>query len=749
MTNIKIINYKKDIIFLGIIVAAISILYANSLHAPFFFDGESKIEDNKEIRQISLYRLFKPYQRDKDYFERNDPMRAVTFFTFMINYSIGELNVVGYHLFNILIHVLVCAVLYFLIIKILSLSDLQGDKKLLSFMTVAFFALHPSNTETVTYIYQRSESLAALFSFLSLFAFIIFTENRKYKYLGFSVFLFIVGLFSKQTAVMTIPFIFTFYFIFIANKNLKLFLTKIYPLIPYILMLLFFQSMRFLVKDLAQTTAYFKWTTLSYISLQPYVICNYLIKTFIPFNLSAHHILDPLTSYLSLKFIIPVIIIMLFILLIGFLIWKKGSSINIKLFAVSWFFIALLPTSSFFPLTTAMADRRMYTAMPGLILFVFLCVYAKTKNYKIISVICAILIPCFAYQTCVRNQMYNEPQMLWEETAQLYKEHVGVNSRVGTFKHKQGKYDKALLEYEKGLKKDPYNISLWKSKGHIFAEQKQYKKAIECYDKIIEIEPAFGDAYKSKGHTLYLMGKQEEALTVYKKALRLFQQDIELLNNIGVIYKDSKDYKTAIAYFQKALEVDILYAKANLNIANIYLDLEDIDKAIFHFSKVLIEEPKHIMALQNLGWIYTYKKTDPKKTIKYYTKLLEVDPQNKQKKNLLADIGIAYTALKKYKKAIFYTKQAIAADPQFFEAKFNMAIMQQFIGDTDESIAMLKDLMQHYPEKDVIHIQMVSVYKKIKQHDKAVTIYNNFKNKFPKAKAQITQMENILQQKKQ
>lgn len=738
------ITYKKDIIFLGLIVTAITILYANSLNAPFFFDGESKIKDNKEIRQVSLYRLFKPYQRDKDYFERNDPMRAVTFFTFMLNYSVGELNVVGYHLFNIIIHILVCAVLYFLIIKILNISNFSTDNKLLAFLTVLLFAVHPSNTESVTYIYQRSESLAAMFSFLSLFYFIIFTKNKKYRYLTFSVLLFIVGLFSKQTAVMTIPLIFTFYFIFITDKNLKNFIGRIYPLIPYALMLLLFQSVRFFVKDLAQTTAYFKWTTLSYISIQPYVMCNYLIKTFIPFNLSAHHILDPLPSYLSLKFIIPVAIIILFILLIGFFIWKKGNDINIKLFGISWFFIALLPTSSFFPLTTAMADRRMYTAMPGLILFIFACIYNKTKNYKIITFICAVLIPCFAYQTCVRNKMYNDPQMLWEETASLYKGHIGVNSRLGTFKHSQGDHEKALLEYEKGLKKDPYNISLWKSKGHIFAAQKKYKKAIECYDKIIEIEPAFGEAYKSKGHTLYLMGNTKEALTTYEKALRLFQQDIELLNNIGVIYKDAKDYNTAISYFKKALEVDHLYEKANLNLANSYLDLGNIDEAVFYFSQVLVEEPKHIMALQNLGWIHTYKKIEPLKTIKYYTKLLEIDPKNKQKKNFLADIGVAYTDLKKYTKAIFYTKQALKEDPDFFEAKFNLAVIQHLTGKTDKSIKMLKDLIQNYPSKHVLYMQLVSIYTKIKQHENAQNVYNNFKNKFPEAKAQITQMENIL-----
>lgn len=746
----KIINYinkyQKDILFLSLIVIAIAGIYSNSLDAPFFFDGKSKILANKDIRTVSLYKLFKPYQRDADYFDRNDPTRALTFFTFMLNFQYCQLNERGFRVVNIFIHMLVCTILYFLIIKILNMSNFPGDIKTLSFLVVAFFAMHPANTEVVTYIYQRSESLAALFVFLSLFTFLNFIEKQNFPYMIISVLFFVLGLFSKQSAIITIGFVLTFYYVYKANCSFKNLAKTPHIYLPYFSIFILFEIIRFMVRDTGQTTAYVKWTNLSYLAIQPYVICNYIIKTFIPFNLCAHHILDPLKSYLSPLFIIPVGIMLTAIGFIIYLILQQtnNTSLKAKLFSFSWFFIALLPVSSFFALTTAMADRRMYTAMPGLICCVFLYLNHKKFKYNFIYVLCIILIPYLAYKTYTRNQLYNNPKLLWEEVDTLYKGHIGTDSRIGNFNLDRGKFGEALKRYDEGLKKDPYNIALWQSKGHLFYTQKQYNKAIACYNRVIEIEPSFAEAYKNKGHALLKLNDSKQALESYMSALKLFKKDTELLNNIGVIHKKDQNYQAAVNYFEEALRIDKSYVTARINLATTLLDVEQYDAAVLAFEKVLKEDSTNREALQNLGWVYTHILLQPKKTIYYYTRLLNFHPDIAQRKNVFSDIGLSYAMLKDNKKAIKFFNLALAIDPDFFEASFNKAVTLSFSGQEVKAIDIIKSLIEKYPQKGFLYVRLIEIYKRTKQDQKAIKLYSIFKGKFSNNTQSIAKIEEIL-----
>jgi len=152
---------------LGLAVAGLAV-YFNSLHQPFMFDDMSAIVDNAEIRRLSDLRVLLP--------ERERPVagRPLVNLSFAINYALGGLNVVGYHLWNVGLHVL-CGILLFVVVRdTLALprvpTALGAQAAPLGFVVALLWMLHPLNSEVVTYVTQRTESMMALFFLLTLYA---------------------------------------------------------------------------------------------------------------------------------------------------------------------------------------------------------------------------------------------------------------------------------------------------------------------------------------------------------------------------------------------------------------------------------------------------------------------------------------------------------------------------------------------------------------------------------------------------
>ena len=116
-------NYRlRNWCAIGIIVFATAIAYYNSLKVPFILDDIGKIVENPDIRELGNLKtkLIYPYNKEYHNFNRNDPSRPITYFTIALNYHFGKLNPFGYHLVNLVIHILNAILVFFLTKKILT-----------------------------------------------------------------------------------------------------------------------------------------------------------------------------------------------------------------------------------------------------------------------------------------------------------------------------------------------------------------------------------------------------------------------------------------------------------------------------------------------------------------------------------------------------------------------------------------------------------------------------------------------------
>ncbi len=185
-----------------LLLAATAVCYANSLRGPFVFDDQIAIVDNQAIRTlVDGIRLDNP--------------RGLTIWTLAVNYLLGELEPLGYHLANVGIHALAGLTLFGLLRRTLTRPKLAprfaavADPLALS--VALLWVVHPLATSAVTYVCQRFESLAALFYLFGLYAFCRGTESRAERgWLGIVALAYALGLRSKETMI-TFPFVLLWY----------------------------------------------------------------------------------------------------------------------------------------------------------------------------------------------------------------------------------------------------------------------------------------------------------------------------------------------------------------------------------------------------------------------------------------------------------------------------------------------------------------------------------------------------------
>src|SRR3989338_8617893 len=219
----KVFENKRFHLIAGLLIGVLTLLvYSNTFYASFHFDDTPQIVENYKIRNLgNLPEIIRGN-------------RGISIATFALNYAIGGLNVVGYHIINLTIHVINGILIYFLIFLTLSRIDLGTDfksvpnkvrdrAKKIAIFTALLFAVHPIQTQAVTYIVQRMEILASMFMLIGLLVFIKGAETSKtsarvllYGAVAVSYWL---GFHSKEIAITLPAVLFLYDYCFLSSSG--------------------------------------------------------------------------------------------------------------------------------------------------------------------------------------------------------------------------------------------------------------------------------------------------------------------------------------------------------------------------------------------------------------------------------------------------------------------------------------------------------------------------------------------------
>ena len=399
-------------VVLAVLCAAVIAAYSGAFNAGFHFDDIPQIVENYTIRDLkNLPRIILS-------------SRGLTVATFALNYAVGGMGPKGFHVVNILIHAANGILVYFLVFN--TLFTVSGDSpwsKKISAYSAFLFALHPVQTQAVTYIVQRMESLASLFYLLALLAFIkgagASTSLKRLVFYAGVVLFYILSFKSKEIAI-TLPALVVFYDIwFVAPKGgLKsrlplygvLFLLLVYFVAATIVPLGGFGDLSAQLSGQFQSipaatgpattgvgapTAGFGVKGISpfeYLLTQFNVLIYYIALLFVPINQNLDYDF-PVSrglfevpqvkqgTVLNIPLPPPVISLLILLFIIGagvYLFMKsRGNPLSKRASAISffifWFFIILSPTSSFIPVVDVIFEHRVYLASLGFFVIFAIC----------------------------------------------------------------------------------------------------------------------------------------------------------------------------------------------------------------------------------------------------------------------------------------------------------------------------------------------------------------------------------------
>lgn len=367
----KFFEAKRFHLYAGLVIAlAILIAYSNTFTASFHFDDSPNIQENPYIKTITIDNLKRLLYST----------RPIVNLTLLLNYQLNGLNVVGWHIFNNLLHIVNSLLVYFLIYITLNLPSLAGKYSALSKRMALFgallFGVHPIQTESVTYIISRTELIAAFFYLSTIILFIRWHLTGKKKYIISSVICAFLAMGSKEHAVTLPAILFLYDLVFIGEGSLRESLKRIkahaavassWVFLAILLLSVPLQGAGFNVSEQDSNI-----TPLTYLFTQFNVIWTYIRLLFLPINQN----LDYDYPIAKTLFEFPTFLSLIGHLLVtasAIYLYKKKRWLIIP-FCIAWFYIILSPTSSFVPILDVIFEHRLYLPSVGFF-FAFVTAY--------------------------------------------------------------------------------------------------------------------------------------------------------------------------------------------------------------------------------------------------------------------------------------------------------------------------------------------------------------------------------------
>lgn len=606
--------------------------FYGTLHSPFHYDDAHAIVENPYIKDLSNFQEMVGIQ--------NIFNRSALLFSFAVNQHIGELEVFGYHLVNILIHILSTILWFFLVKQFIYIEPLE-KRALLKFLPLVCAVIHllnPLNVQAVTYISSRSSLLATFFYLLAFYIFmrILKLDREESSKLRVTVLvsslliILFLGIAAKEI-VASFPLMAIVY-LWLATPY-----EKRKSLIPKIISILFLLIIFLAYRYFEQGNLFSLKTDptsgethrLLYLLGQIKVIAGYyLLKLLTPFNLNFEPNIVLFRTWFHWDWLLSLIIL----LMAGFVIFRQ-QSILMK-FGALWFIITLLPTSSFIPLKQMATEHRTY--LPGLGFNLILgWIFLNLKNFQIISkVLFLVFILFFSALTLNRSLVFRSEISLWEDTSEKSPGKALVQNNLASAYMGANQLNNAKVALFAALAIKPLQIDSHVNLGHIASREKNWKQAIVKFDLGISLGTKKADTFYYSGFARNNLGKYAEAIPYFKKAISMKPFKADYHFDLGNAYKELKLFDNALYQFRKTLEIDPGHYKAHNNMGTVYWFLGAVDLAKTAFEKVLRIKSDLPEIHNNLAAIFM-KSEDYKKAIPHLEKLISLQPENMNAQKML------------------------------------------------------------------------------------------------------------------
>ncbi len=548
-------------------------IYLNSLNGGFVWDEQFLIKDNLHVKSWDNVGMIFRENIGAGAKNYSNFYRPVQMLTYMVDYSVWNLNTFGYHLTSIALHILVALVLYWLI-------QLLFADRALSLLTSALFLAHPIHSETVAYIAARADLLGALFILLCLCLYVKQTYSHNRINFVLISFAYILALLSKECSLIT-PILLIMYSSVFRKKILKAEFISILA-VTFIYIILRLTSLKFTPPepDFMLTTTILQRMPGFFVALT-----EYFKLLLLPLNLHMEYMFRKF-NFFDPKAILG-IIASISLLVYAF---KKARENKIISFGIFWFFITLLPQSNLYPVNAYMSEHWLYLPSMGYFLalaYGLLMMYNMKKFHRLAVYLIALILLLYSLLTIKQNYYWNDVVAFWKKTLEYAPSSPRVQNNLCKAYMDKGEYKEAILSCKKAVALKPGYLTARYNLAYSYKASGQYENAAAEYRRIIEINPLQEAAYFGLGLLYEKTGDKEKALDSYRKAVEIDPGYTEAYNNLASLYADKGQIDKAIGLWEKAVSIRPDFATGHFNLAVFYFRQKKYTLAAYHCDKVI------------------------------------------------------------------------------------------------------------------------------------------------------------------
>lgn len=585
-----------------IIVLASLAAYANSFGGTWIFDDHAAIVNNSTLRQWSTA-FFPPSGA------LTVSGRPILNLSFAASYALSGTSPWGHHLLNWLIHTLAGLTLFGLVRRTLLLPSVprhwSSVSLPLALIAALLWTLHPVQTESVTYLVQRAESLMGFFFLFAFYAYVrgasaaATPPSRNARspafWLSLSVASLLLGIGTKEVAVVAPVLVLLHDRVFIAGtfreaiRRRPVFYTGLVATwIPLATLVLSTGGNR------GGTTGFdVSVGPLAFWLTQFEAISRYVALAFWPnplifeYGLSSHH-----SSAATALFAIVVVA------LIVSTIWALYRRPVLGFFG-AWFLVPLAPTSLTPSTVQTIVEHRTYLSLAAPLTLAVIAGYHFFGRRALWFGVIAALI--FATLTERRNRDYQSELTLWSDTVAKRPTSAAAQNGLAVAQLAAGDAAGALAHFAAATHLAPAHVEYLANHAGALARNGQLDQAIARYGEALRLSPLYAEAHSSLGLVLAEAGRLPEALSHAEEAARLAPQFAVAHSNLGVVLLRLERPAAAVRSLTAALALDDSAPDAHNTLGVAFVQLGRREEAAVHFNSALRLRPEYLEARDNLS----------------------------------------------------------------------------------------------------------------------------------------------------
>jgi protein O-mannosyl-transferase len=569
--------------------------YFDSLHAPFIFDDRFHIVENTRIRQ--LWPSW-PYLLHTS--------RPVIYLSLALNYAIGRLDPLGYHVFNAAVHIAAALVLYG-ILRRTFLSTLLRPRfgaaaQWIAGLTALIWLVHPIQTESVTYTIQRGESLMGLFYLLTLYCVIrAHVSPHRTRWYAAAVASCCAGIGCKGV-MLTAPVVALLYDRVFLSPSWGTLVKRKWGLYAAL-------AAAWLLYPVLLSQAPAEWKESSgfeyagaapfqYAMTQPAVILHYLQLVFWPDKLCLDY---GWPAARTVGEVLPQLIIVGGLLAATIWAWRRQPAAS---FAGAWFFIILIPTSSFIPIADLAAEHRMYLSLAAAVALAVAGLFLAMRRLGVPAMAWAagaVMALLLTVLTARRNLDYASELAIWQDTVDTSPGNPRAQYDLAHSLEVENRPQEAIAHYQKALEEKPDYVDALNNLGHVLSVSGKPQDAAVYLQRAIQLKPGLAEAHFNLGYADAQQGSIKDAIAQLEEAVRIKPDFGEAHNNLGIALAMDGRTREAIDHWQQALKLDPDSADTHNNLAYALSQSGGMREAIAHYESALRLKPDYVQAQDGLA----------------------------------------------------------------------------------------------------------------------------------------------------